>query len=77
MIEKVVNRPERLVYRREVHDPAAVGVNRAVDVHLYFEGVTVKPEAFVPGLHMREPMGRLEREFLEDLHQAIPRNLWV
>ena len=68
MIELVAQRREVRIDFGEIHNPALFRVNGAAHVHLDPETVAVQPSALVPGRHIRQPMGRLEGEFPEDLH---------
>src|SRR5579864_8392472 len=53
-----------------VADPAGRFGDRPVHVHRDPVGVAVQPAALVVGRDVREPVGRLEAELLEDLHGA-------
>src|SRR5262249_557665 len=76
VIELVADRRAGLAEVAEVHYPAAGGPDRAADVHLHPVGVPVQPLALMPGGDVRQPVGSLEGELAEDLHQGIPRYLW-
>src|SRR5262245_15572018 len=77
VIELLMNRPKCSLHIGEVHDPTRLRIDRAADVNLASKGMTMKSPTLVAGGHVREPVCRLKRELLEDLHHGIPRSLWV
>jgi hypothetical protein len=69
VIELGEHRRERRLQVREVHDPARLLSEGASHVELHAVAVPVQPAALVAGGDVRQPVGCLEGELLEDLHE--------
>ncbi len=68
MIELRINRRERGLQICEVEHPAAIGAQWTGDVDGDAKRMTVQAGTLMPRRHIREAVGSLEGEFLEDLH---------
>ena len=77
MVELLMQRREGSLDVGEVHHPAGLLADVALDVHRDVERVAVKPRALVIGRDVRQPVSRLEGELLEDGDHGMPRYLCV
>jgi hypothetical protein len=68
MIENFECRRHRAADVAKISNPAIVRVDRTREVHRNLKRVPVQAGAFVVGWNVGQPVGRLERELLEDLH---------
>ena len=68
VVQTVVQRLERLLDVGEVHHPAGVRTEFARQVDLDPERMPVQARALVAFGHVRQPVGGLEGEDLEDIH---------
>lgn len=76
MVEALEDGRHRAGEVGEVAHPALVAISRPVDIHGHEIRMTVQPGALVTDRHTRQPVGGLERELLEYLHEnssVLPR----
>jgi hypothetical protein len=68
MVELLEERLEGGLELGEIHDPAERGIGLAGHVQLDVEGMPMQARTLVPGGHVRQTMGGLDLETLEDAH---------
>jgi len=71
MVEASVEGGESARQLGEVADPTGLTIDGSFHVHFHPVGMSVKTAAFVSRRHVRQPVGRLEGKFPEDLHGSI------
>lgn len=71
MIEPFEQRLERGFEVGEIHDPAELGIERSLHVHLDAERMPMQARAFVPGRNVRQAVRGFDLERLRDIHAVI------
>src|SRR6185437_9917329 len=71
MVDLVMDPLERTLDLGKVHHPSEALIQGAGNMNLDVEAVPVKASALVPFRHIRQPMRRFDREFLEYLHGCL------
>ena len=74
MVDLILNGLKGGLHVCEIEYPSQTGINGAGDVNFNAKAMPVHPPAFMPGGNIRQPMGCLDRKFLEYLHHLSLRN---
>ena len=70
VIEAIVERLETRLEVAEIHDPSENGIGRPFHMQLHAERVPMQPCTLVPFGHIRQTVGCLDVECLEDAHRT-------
>ena len=68
MIKLIVDRLERGLHIREIHDPTGLRVDAATQVQLDAERMAMQARAFVTGRNVRQAMRSFDGEDSENVH---------
>src|SRR5258708_15833 len=70
MVDPLFNRRKGSLNVRKIHHPAQRRIHRPLNIDLNLKAVPMHPPTLVPIWNIRQPMRRLDRKLLEDLHHA-------
>ena len=70
MVDLIFNFAESSSNIRKIHDPTQFGINWTSHLNPDSKAVTVHPPALVSFRNIGQPMSRLNREVLKDIHEV-------